>query len=78
MQGMNREQFIQLAHRHTGMAEQDLQNIKFRDSYGFVDVVNGRAQELMRAMNGVEFNGERLSVELASRMRRKNQRSRVG
>lgn len=65
-QGMTEPEFVKLAEEFAELKQSDIIHVAFRDNYGFVDLKQGKAQILIDNLNGIEYNGETLEVELAT------------
>jgi ATP-dependent RNA helicase DeaD len=64
-EGITAEVFKELAAQFAELKAEDLRAISLRDHYGFVDLYEREANALIQNMNGIEYNGAPLPVELA-------------
>ncbi|MCC6933946.1 MAG: DbpA RNA binding domain-containing protein [Deltaproteobacteria bacterium] len=72
--GMNEELFIQLAENMGEIKKEDIRHISIREHYGFVDLIEDKAKQLINNLNGIEYNGVSLLVQKATTLgRRKGQ-----
>jgi len=63
--GMTPEVFSDIAREFAEVPASLLKNISVREHYGFVDITESKAQVLISSLNGIEYNGQPLPVELA-------------
>ncbi len=68
-QGMNDETFLTLVTDKAGLDKKDIQNLSFRDHYGFVDIGSKNAKKLIDSLNGIDYKGAELAVEKATSMK---------
>jgi len=64
--GMTSDVFCAMAADLANIRSRDLRKLSLRDYYGFVDIRRDQAHALMDALNGIEHNGEPLSIEFAT------------
>ena len=58
--------FRDLAQEFADLRADDLRKLTIRDYYGFVDLYKKEAHVLVKSLNGIEYNGLQLPVEVAS------------
>lgn len=63
--GMTPGVFSDIAKEFAEVPAGDLKNISVREFYGFVDIAESKAEALISSLNGIEYNGQPLPVELA-------------
>lgn len=63
--GMTPELFTDLAKEFGEVQAEDIRAISLREHYGFVDLFEPQAATLIKNLNGIEYNGTVLPVELA-------------
>jgi len=63
--GMSPQVFTDIAKEFANIEPDALRNISIRGHYGFVDVQQKDADKLIGDLNGIEYNGHALPVELA-------------
>ena len=66
VQGMTADLFTQLAENMGEVGREDLKRISFRDHYGYVDLCEEKAIQLINNLNGIEYNGAVLPVQRAT------------
>ena len=69
-QGMTPEVFTGLALEFAELRDPDILDLTIREHYGFVDVPAPVATQLIQNLNGIEYNGSLLVLEVATQMRR--------
>ncbi len=66
--GMTPEVFRNLTSEMADIDDRDLKNLTIREHYGFVDVKRFSADSICSTINGIEYNGHELPIELAAVM----------
>ena len=64
--GLTPAEFCSLAAEFAELSQESILNLSIRDNYLFVDLKEENANKLIENLNGIEFNGESLPVELAT------------
>jgi ATP-dependent RNA helicase DeaD len=80
-EGLTKEVFHDLVEKHSGLSNADLRKLTIREHYGFVDLFQPSATQLIEKLNGAGFQDSSLSIELASSLsdgRRRNNRNNRG
>ncbi len=67
--GLTDMDFRQLISSIGDVAEENIVRIKIRDNYSFIDVKEHVSEMLINNLNGIEYNGEALPVEFASKVK---------
>ena len=65
--GMTRELFTQLATEFAEVSEAALKNLELKDTCGFVELSQEHAETLINNLNGIEYNGAPLPIEIAAK-----------
>ena len=63
--GMTAEVFLELAREFAEIPTETLRNISIREHYGFVDLPARQVETIIENLNGIEYNGQPLPVEIA-------------
>ena len=63
--GMNPEMIASLASDFAGLPAEAILSSRFREVYGFVDMAEDAGKAFIESLNGIEYNGEILQVEVA-------------
>ncbi len=69
---MTKELFRDLVHEFAGVAQADISYLQLREQYGFCDVPQSRVENVVGSLNGIEYNGQVLNVEIATPLRSEN------
>lgn len=62
---MTSDIFCALAADFADVTKEKILSARFREIYGFVDIAGDSAQPLVESLNGIEYNGHLLPVEIA-------------
>ncbi|MCB0322314.1 MAG: DEAD/DEAH box helicase [Bdellovibrionales bacterium] len=76
--GMTNQLFTDLAAELAELNKSDLRKLIIRERYGFVDLYAPQAERLTASLNGIEYNGHPLPVELATTLSPRERRRPSG
>lgn len=62
---MTEDEFLRLSLEFGDLEETDILQVVMRENYGYVDLYRNKAKTLIENLNGIEYNGESLAVEMA-------------
>jgi len=67
MDGIDVSKLIEIIDDHTGVGKKDLGRIDLKGAYSFFEVEKERADEIANGLNGIEYRGRQVRVELTER-----------
>lgn len=70
MDGIDVSKLISIIDDFTGVGKKDLGRIDLKGAYSFFEVEKERAQDVMNGLNGIEYKGRQVRVEITSNERK--------
>ena len=67
--GISKDELANLAVEFAELKANDILHIRLRDHYAYVDLIENNARTLVAALNGIEYNGSPLPVEIATEIK---------
>ena len=74
---MTPELFTDLAIEFGELKREDIKLLTIREHYGFIDILEPQAKALLKNLNGIEYNGHILPVEVATSLSQRRSRERT-
>ncbi|MCC6953212.1 MAG: DEAD/DEAH box helicase [Deltaproteobacteria bacterium] len=68
--GMTAELFRELANEFAELREDDIKYLVIRERHGFFDINSQRVEKVLENLNGIEYNGHPLPIEVATSLKR--------